>query len=156
MIRLSKDKYLYNYTIDEKGTIRDDAGVIQEVKLSRGRYWFKRTPIHRIVMYTFKGFKNLDIHYIDENKLNNKLNNLVYLTKSEHTKLHMKGKSTWNKGKHLSEEHKRKLSEVLKGKHHSEETKRKLSELRNGKHHSDETKKKMSEARKRYLANVNK
>ena len=60
------------------------------------------------------------------------------------------------KGKHHSEEHKRKISEARKGKPLSEEHKRKLSEARKGKpfearkgkYHSEETKRKMSEARK--------
>ena len=65
------------------------------------------------------------------------------------------------KGKHHSEEHRRKISEGLKGekngffgKHHSEETRRKISKLSKGKqtwlgkHHSSEAKQKISEARK--------
>ena len=59
-----------------------------------------------------------------------------------------------NKGKHLSEEQKRKMSEAHKGKHHSEETKRKMSEARKGllkgKHWklSEETRRKLSKNRK--------
>lgn len=66
----------------------------------------------------------------------------------------MKGKPSWNKGKHLSEEHKRKLSESVKDKKHgplSEGTRRKMSEARKGKKRepfSEETKIKMSEAKK--------
>ena len=41
---------------------------------------------------------------------------LIYLTKSEHQKLHHKGKPGPNRGKHFSEEHKRKLLESKKGK----------------------------------------
>ena len=72
------------------------------------------------------------------------------------------------KGKTLSEEHRRKLSEAkkgrpscmlgkkhseetkrkMKGKHLSEETRRKLSESHKGNKHSEETKKKMSESHK--------
>jgi hypothetical protein len=58
------------------------------------------------------------------------------------------------KGKILSEETRRKLSEVHKGKTPSEETRRKMSEAHKGntyclgKNHSEETKKKMSEALK--------
>jgi len=44
----------------------------------------------------------------------------------------MKG-NTWNKGKHLSEETKRKMSEARKGIKLSEETKRKMSEMKKGK-----------------------
>lgn len=58
-------------------------------------------------------------------------------------------------GKHLSEEHRSKLSEANKGKknpfygkHLSEEARRKLSELHKGNHPSDETRRKLSEARK--------
>jgi restriction endonuclease Mrr len=49
-----------------------------------------------------------------------------------------------NKGKKLSDEHKRKLSE----KKHSEETKNKISEKKRGVILSEETKKKMSDKRK--------
>lgn len=41
---------------------------------------------------------------------------LIYLTKSEHQKLHHTGKPGPNRGKHCSEEHKRKLLESKKGK----------------------------------------
>ena len=90
---------------------------------------------------------------------------LIFLTKSEHMKLHNLGKSLSeetrkklsesNKGKHLSAETRQKLSEANKGKpscmkskHLSAETRQKLSEARKGKHHSEETRKKMSEALK--------
>lgn len=45
--------------------------------------------------------------------------------------------------KHLSEEHKRKISEAKKGKHRSQETRRKISEANKGKHLSEETKRKI-------------
>ena len=58
-------------------------------------------------------------------------------------------------GKHISEEHKRRLSEFNRGKQVSEETRRKLSETHSGKnnfnyskHFSEETKKRMSEAQR--------
>ena len=41
---------------------------------------------------------------------------LIYLTKSEHQKLHRTGKPGPNRGKHFSEEHKRKLLESKKCK----------------------------------------
>lgn len=70
-------------------------------------------------------------------------NELVFLTPSEHRKLHFKGKK-------ISEETRRKMSESRKGKrfNHSEETKRKIAEYRKGKKHSEETKRKMSESLK--------
>ena len=73
-------------------------------------------------------------------------------TVSEETKKKMsekmKGKTAWNKGKKLSEEHKIKISEWKKGKHRSEETKQKISKGKKGKKLSDETRKKMSETHK--------
>ena len=64
---------------------------------------------------------------------------LIFLTESEHDILHKKGKS-------LSEEHKKKLSEAHKGKKRSEETRKKIAEAK--KNISEETRKKMSEAKK--------
>ena len=76
---------------------------------------------------------------------------LIFLTKSEHRRIHRKGMT-------LSESHKRKISEANKGKKLppiSEETRKKLSEAKKGdkhplfgKHHSEEAKRKMSEANK--------
>lgn len=82
---------------------------------------------------------------------------LIFLTSAEHGSLHNKGKLAWNKGthesgmkgKHLSEEHKRKISEANKGKHRSEELRIKLSEANKGKKLSEETCRKISEAKKR-------
>ncbi len=54
----------------------------------------------------------------------------------------------WNKGKHLSEEHRKKLSESHKGKKLSEEQKRKISESLKGKEVSEETRRRLSEALK--------
>lgn len=55
-----------------------------------------------------------------------------------------------NKGKHHTEETKKKMSEMRKGKKHkpfSEETKKKMSIAQNGKKLSEETCRKMSEVR---------
>ena len=66
---------------------------------------------------------------------------LIFLTRTEHAKLHMKGKNHPLYGKHHSEETKRKMSEAKKcennplySKHLSEETKKKISEVRKGRH----------------------
>ena len=63
-------------------------------------------------------------------------NELIFLTKAEHRILHHKG-NKFCSGKHLSEEHKRKLSEANKGKHFSKERKRHISEAKKGKHLSE-------------------
>ena len=68
-------------------------------------------------------------------------------TKKKMSKSH-KGQTSGMKGKHFSEESRRKMSENyvgMKGKRHSEETKKKISESRVGKQLSEETKRKVSE-----------
>lgn len=59
-----------------------------------------------------------------------------------------KNRIPWNKGKPMSNEQKKKLSDSRKGCIHSEETKQKMSEMRRGKpgrKHSEHTKKKLSD-----------
>ena len=66
---------------------------------------------------------------------------LVFMRFGEHMKLHMTGK-------HLTAEHRNKLSEALKGRTLSAEARKKLSEALKGKHLSAETRLKLSEAHK--------
>ena len=148
MIRY-KDTTLEDYFIEPvTAIITNSKGEVQKTHILNGRPCFKGIGIHQWQVHTNIGYKEgFDIHHLDENKLNNSLSNLVYLTRSEHTKIH-------NKGKQLSEETKRKLSESHKGRTFSEEWKKKLSEANKGnknmlgKHHSDETKRKISEAKR--------
>jgi hypothetical protein len=45
------------------------------------------------MIYTYRGYKpNMDVHHKDENKLNNALSNLKYLTRSKHVKITKTGK----------------------------------------------------------------
>lgn len=73
---------------------------------------------------------------------------LIFMTRSEHTRLHKKGELNTNYGRTFSEEMKIKLSEAHKGGHHSDETKRKLSEAQKGRTFSDEHRMKLSESHK--------
>lgn len=59
-----------------------------------------------------------------------------------------KGRTPWNRGKQLSEEIRNKMSESHKDKHRSEEHRQKLSESNKGKCRSMETRKKIAEANK--------
>ena len=132
MIRY-KDKIFPEYFIDPvTAVITNSKGEIQRTYIKGGRPKFKKMSIHQIQVHTNLGYKfGMDIHHLDENKLNNSLSNLVYLTRSEHTTLH-------NKERTFSEETKNKMSEAAKGnknmlgKHHSEESKQKMSEAAKG------------------------
>ena len=77
---------------------------------------------------------------------NRKACELIFLTNSEHTRLHMKGKTVTN-------ETRRKMSEAKKGKTNSAEHRRKISESMKGIVRSEDTRKKMSEAKKGLLKN---
>ena len=143
-----KDTTLEDFFIDPiTAVITNSKGEIQETKIRDGRPYFKSMAIHKIQAHTNYGYKKgFDVHHLDENKMNNSLENLVYLTHSEHSKIH---------GKNISEERKRKISEAKKGEKHplygkqlSEETKKKLSDSLKGHKVSEETKQKMSEASK--------
>lgn len=72
---------------------------------------------------------------------------LIFLTKSEHFRLHQLGNKYFIGNKH-SEETKLKMSLAHKGYTHSEEAKRKISESHIGKKHSEETRRKLSIAHK--------
>ena len=133
MIRY-KDTILEDYFIDPvTAVITNSKGEIQKTTIQKNGYaYFKNMYIHQIQIHTHIGYKKgYHIHHIDENKLNNSLSNLIYLTKSEHNIIHKKGNKNMF-GKHLSEETKRKMSESQKGKTLSEETKRKISESLKG------------------------
>lgn len=57
---------------------------------------------------------------------------LIFLTRSEHKRLHQEGKPAPYKGKHHSAETKKKMSDSMTGKHHSEEVKKRISAAMKG------------------------
>ena len=80
---------------------------------------------------------------------------LIFLKRNEHQSLHRKDQKAWNKGKRMSEESRRKMSEARKGKLSpnkgkklSDETKRRISEACKGHKHSEEARRKISEVMK--------
>lgn len=122
--------------------------------------------------------KKYDIHHIDGDRSNNSIDNLMAVSIKEHYHIH-KNQGDWQachvimkrlnlsvqeqleinkkisqikKGRQVSEEHKRKISETLKGRKNgpcSEERKRKVSEALKGKQMwSKEDRARMSEQRK--------
>lgn len=98
----------------------------------------------RLVDITRKELITLDMYY------NVSSEELIFLTRAEHNRLHHKGKKLSevakkkigevHKGKKLSKKHKQKLSEVNKcnkyalGRYHTEEEKKKIGEASKGKH----------------------
>lgn len=56
--------------------------------------------IHRLVALAYgdKPIEGMHVHHIDENKLNNNIDNLMILTPSEHTIIHLTGSEPYNKG----------------------------------------------------------
>lgn len=96
--------------------------------------------------HTYEELKRLDMYY------KRPYFELIFLTKSEHRRLH-------HKGKHNSDETRKKLSEAMKGKPVTAEHRQKLSEAKKGenhpfygKHRSAETCTKIAESVKRSWA----
>ena len=90
---------------------------------------------------------------------NRKACELIFLTPSEHHRLHNHGENNPLFGKHHSDETRRKMYESLKGHTVNEETRRKMREAKKGKpsiwkgkHPTEESRRKMSEAAKRRWA----
>ncbi len=150
MIRFGEKEFQQWSICPATGDIFDaETGEVQIVKMHQGRPRFRGMAVHQIMVNTFYGFKpRFDVHHLDENKLNNALSNLVYLTRSEHARLHNIGK----KREPFSEEHKAKISSTMKGKPLSTETREKISATMKGKPRSAETRAKISAARRRNRA----
>ena len=87
----------------------------------------------RLVDISYKELKALGMYY------NRPPEELIFLRKGEHSKLHNKGENHPMYGKHHSAESIQKISEAKKGeknafygKHHSEESKKRISEAMKG------------------------
>lgn len=114
-----KNQEIEGYFISKDGKIFDENGVEQELKLypSSPYYFFKSREVHVLMCHSFFEYKEgLDVHHKNFDKLDNRLDNLVYLTHAEHTRIH------WT-GKKFSDEHKAKIGIKHKGKKLSEKTK---------------------------------
>lgn len=101
------------YFIDtETAIITDKDGNVQPTKVIRDRTCWRGMPLHRIQMNSAFGWKKrYDVHHIDGNKLNDRLDNLMYLTRSEHIKIHQAGSN--NVTCYLSEEAKQRKANKI-------------------------------------------
>ena len=98
--------------------------------------------VNRLVMETYRPIDNPHLyhaHHIDGVRHHNHIGNLRWELIEDHMREHKKGKV-------LTEEHRRKLSESQKGHLVSDETRKKLSEANKGKVLSEEHKRKIREA----------
>jgi len=88
---------------------------------------------HRIIMENCLGRilnKNEHVHHINGIKDDNDIINLIVLTSNEHRRLHMLGNTPFNKGKELSDKHKKSISKSMIGKKHTQQTKDKIREIK--------------------------
>jgi hypothetical protein len=107
LLKLNNDKYGYNHIILSKNN----------------KTYIKK--IHRLVFETF--IEKLDngyiIHHIDENKKNNKINNLIKMSLCEHNIYHNKGEKS-----HFYNSHRFGKDSPMFGKNHSEKSKNLIKE----------------------------
>ena len=121
----------------------------------------KTKSIHHLVAETFIPNPNgYDVvHHIDYNPQNNRVENLVWLSKEEHDKLHAETKSEKFKGQHFSKETEFKKGHTpwIKGKKHSIDSIEKMKQSHKG--HTPWNKGKkgyMDEESKRKIGEANK
>lgn len=121
----------YNHTIGNVKLLKPvkNKGDYFQVTLYKDKIQFIK-KIHRLVAQAFipNPENKPQVNHIDGNKQNNTVSNLEWTTSQENV-IH-----SWENGLSvMTEETKRKLSELHRGKHHTEESKKKMSESRKGK-----------------------
>ena len=118
MIRF-KEWVSYEYFIDPKtAVITDKNGVVQKIWQNNDRNVFQGIYVYLIQAHTAWGYQNgYVVHHKDGNSLNDSIDNLVYMTIQEHSKLHNVGEKNAFYGKHHSKETWDRIKEKLKGRH---------------------------------------
>lgn len=93
----------------------------------------KMCKVHRLVWETFNGTipDGYSIHHLDENKQNNKLDNLALISNYEHNHLHKIG-NKYCVGREITDETRKRMSDALKGRKMPEEIKQKISNTLKG------------------------
>jgi hypothetical protein len=116
-----KGKIYNDYSIDKSGKVFDKFGVEVPTKINptRKRPYVQldkqQMEIHRIQAETNYGYKKGYIaHHINEDILDNRLENILYVSKAQHASIHFTGNST-AKGLIHSKETREKISNVQKG-----------------------------------------
>lgn len=149
LLKMISEKTVSKYCCEDLSKIENyDKAVADETQIWHCHH---RLEIQGEFRNSFKLLKKCGLYY------NVPAWQLIFLTKSEHRRLHMLGKK-YTLGKHHSAESKLKIREAqlgeknnMFGKHHSAEAKQKNREAHLGKHHSGETKQKIGEAKREQL-----
>ena len=133
------------YRNDHHDAITDEHGhavvIIADHLTEEEAYWLERNTIED---YVFNLGYGIDIKGHDDYD-----HALPHLTNMDWGGIGGKGGiSPWNKGKKMSEEARKNMSEAHKGEKHSEEHNKKISEANKGKKRSEETKQKLREINK--------
>lgn len=106
-----KNDVIPGYFISDEGKIYDAEGVEQELKIysSKPYYFFKGQRVHIMMAHSFLGYKEgFVVHHKNEIKYDNRLQNLSYMSHSDHTILHTLGKK-YHLGKKHTEQAKSKI-----------------------------------------------
>lgn len=129
------DVYGGDYQVSNYGRIKSfiewhgtDIRILTQIKVNgylrvnlckNGKCGFKK--IHRLLFETFYNYKLKEgecIHHINKNSLNNYLDNLQLMVKSEHHSFHNSGENHPFYGKHHSEKTKQLMSEKKSRENH--------------------------------------
>lgn len=156
MIRY-RNEIFEDYFIDpETAVITDKNGNIQKTKVYHGRTYWKCREVYRIQIHTHFGYiPKMSIHHKDNNKLNDSLSNLTYVTNKEHGLIHgneerqtyertpeIREKISKSVKNLMTDDYKKKISELTKAAM-TEEVKEKIRQSRLGKKASEETREKL-------------
>ena len=107
--------------------------------------------LHRLIYEDFHKvtvLSHVDVHHINKNKIDNRIENLILIFHGEHSSFHNTGENHPQYGVPMKEETKQKIRLANTGHECSLEVRKKISNAHKGKVLSEEHKKKLSESHK--------